>query len=156
MLALTATALAVFLIDQASKAFVLYGLGLMHRLAIDVVPPVLNLRMAWNRGMNFGLFSNDAEVMRWVFVAIALAVSVWVVTWARSHPGQIAVHVSAGALVGGALSNALDRVIYGAVADFVNMSCCGIVNPYAFNVADIGVFAGALGLVLFTDGQKTP
>jgi signal peptidase II len=40
-------------------------------------------------------------------------------------------------------------VLYGAVADFLNMSCCGIENPYAFNVADITIFVGALGLVLF-------
>ncbi len=42
---------------------------------------------------------------------------------------------------------------YGAVADFLNMSCCGIENPYAFNVADIAIFAGAIGLVLFTGGK---
>jgi signal peptidase II len=41
-------------------------------------------------------------------------------------------------------------VIYGAVADFLNMSCCGIRNPYSFNVADVSIFAGALGLVLFS------
>ena len=52
-------------------------------------------------------------------------------------------------LIGGALGNVLDRVLYGAVADFLNMSCCGIENPYAFNVADIAIFAGAFGLVLF-------
>ncbi len=48
----------------------------------------------------------------------------------------------------------VDRVLYGAVADFLNMSCCGIENPYAFNVADIAIFAGAFGLVLFTRETK--
>ena len=48
------------------------------------------------------------------------------------------------------MGNVVDRLIYGAVADFLNMSCCGIENPYAFNVADIAIFAGALGLVVFT------
>ena len=43
--------------------------------------------------------------------------------------------------------------LYGAVADFLNMSCCGIENPYAFNVADIAIFVGAIGLVLFA-GQR--
>ena len=42
-----------------------------------------------------------------------------------------------GAVVGGALGNAFDRVIYGAVTDFLNMSCCGINNPYSFNIADV-------------------
>jgi signal peptidase II len=61
------------------------------------------------------------------------------------HPVSL---IAAGAIVGGALGNALDRAIYGAVADFLNMSCCGIANPYAFNVADIGIFAGAITLAL--------
>jgi signal peptidase II len=56
-------------------------------------------------------------------------------------------------LVGGALGNVVDRVLYGAVADFLNMSCCGIENPYAFNVADVTIFVGAFGLILF--GGKT-
>ena len=51
-------------------------------------------------------------------------------------------------LIGGALGNVVDRVLYGAVADFLNMSCCGINNPYAFNVADIAIFIGAAALIL--------
>jgi signal peptidase II len=48
-------------------------------------------------------------------------------------------------------------VLYGAVADFINMSCCGIRNPYAFNVADVAIFLGAVGLVFLIDGrEKTP
>ena len=61
-------------------------------------------------------------------------------------------------IIGGALGNVVDRVLHGAVADFLNMSCCGINNPYAFNVADISIFVGAVGLVLFTgndDPKKT-
>ena len=58
--------------------------------------------------------------------------------------------------MGGALGNVVDRVLHGAVADFLNMSCCGINNPYAFNIADISIFIGAIGLVIFTDtdGKK--
>jgi signal peptidase II len=56
-------------------------------------------------------------------------------------------------LVGGALGNVVDRIAYGWVADFLNMSCCGIENPYSFNVADISIFVGALGLVFFAGGS---
>ena len=56
----------------------------------------------------------------------------------------------------GRLVNVIDRLAYGAVADFLNMSCCGINNPFAFNVADIAIFAGALGLVLFPASNSTP
>jgi signal peptidase II len=61
---------------------------------------------------------------------------------------------SAGLLIGGALGNIIDRIYYGAVVDFLNMSCCGINNPYSFNVADVFVFAGAFGLVLFSSPNK--
>ncbi|MBN2905321.1 MAG: signal peptidase II [Rhodobacteraceae bacterium] len=149
-------ALAVFALDQAIKVYVVRILGLADRLWLDVWPPYLNLRMAWNRGVNFGLFSDGAGAGRWILIAIALAISAGVVIWmARGRHGRLAL-ASAGLLVGGALGNALDRVIYGAVADFLNMSCCGIDNPYAFNVADIAIFAGALGLVAFTGRDKTP
>lgn len=141
------TAFWVFLLDQASKWLVVHWMDLRTRLEIDVWPPFLNLRMAWNRGVNFGLFA-DVD-MRWVLVALAIGISVFVILWVRREGGSRLVHVSAGLLVGGALGNVVDRVLYGAVADFLNMSCCGIENPYAFNVADIAVFLGAVGLVLF-------
>jgi len=70
----------------------------------------------------------------------------------REKPGRWGA-ISGGLLIGGALGNVIDRVIYGAVADFLNMSCCGISNPFSFNVADVAVFAGAIGIILFT-GQK--
>jgi len=46
--------------------------------------------------------------------------------------------------------------VYGAVADFLNVSCCGINNPFAFNVADVAIFLGAFGLILFSGEKKTP
>lgn len=145
----------IFLLDQATKLAVVQGLNLIERGGIDVFAPYLQFRMAWNRGINFGLFAHDAEVMRWVLVAVALAVSVWVWLWVRREGATRWTAISAGLLVGGALGNVVDRLIYGAVADFLNMSCCGIENPYAFNVADISIFAGAIGLVLFS-GEKAP
>ena len=146
---------AVFLIDQISKYIVVHLLDLRTLGTMDVLPPYLNFRMAWNRGVNFGLFSNDADIMRWVLIALALIISAWVVYWVSKEEIGRWSYISAGLLVGGALGNVIDRVIYGAVADFLNMSCCGFENPFSFNVADIAVFAGAIGLILFT-GQKTP
>ena len=143
------TAGLTFLVDQLLKLAVVQGLNLIERGEIDVLPPFLVFRMAWNRGINFGLFSGQADATRWVLIAIALAISAWVVWWMRTERGNWKAEVSGGLLVGGALGNVIDRIAYGAVADFLNMSCCGIENPYAFNVADIAIFAGAIGLVLF-------
>ena len=88
--------------------------------------------------------------MRWVLIAVALAISTWVWVWIRREGAALRVQIAGGLLIGGALGNVVDRIVYGAVADFLNMSCCGIENPYAFNLADVAIFAGAIGLILFS------
>lgn len=149
----TITAAVIFVLDQVSKYVIVQGMNLIERGVIDVWAPFLTFRMAWNRGINFGLFAHDAAFMRWVLIAVALAISAWVWIWIRRDGAGRWAQISAGLLVGGALGNVIDRIVYGAVADFLNMSCCGIENPYAFNVADISIFAGAIGLVLFSGGD---
>ena len=147
-------AAVIFVIDQVSKWIVVHYLDLPRVLAIDVLPPYLNLRMAWNTGINFGLLSGDGEQTRLILIAVAMAIVVFVLWWLwRDKVGRAGM-IFGGLLIGGALGNVVDRLIYGAVADFLNMSCCGIDNPFAFNVADISIFAGALGLVFFADGKK--
>jgi signal peptidase II len=148
-------ALATFGLDQASKLGVVFGLDLLNRGEIDVLPPVLNFRMAWNYGVNFGLLSHGSDIARWGLIVLALVISGWVVWWMRRERGNPWAQLSGGVLVGGAIGNVVDRIAYGAVADFLNMSCCGIENPYAFNVADIAIFVGAIGLVIFSKGDKT-
>ena len=145
----------VFLLDQISKYYVVHWLGLINDEdgRIEVFPPFLEFRMAWNRGVNFGLFA-DFD-MRWWLVGVALIISALVLWWLNRNGGSKWAYISAGFLVGGALGNVIDRVLYEAVADFLNMSCCGINNPYAFNVADIAIFLGAVGLAIFADDGKT-
>ena len=151
------TAAAVFVLDQLTKYIVVHLMELDRVQRIDVLPPWLQFRMAWNQGINFGLFSNSAETMRWVLIALALAISAWVWVWMRRDPQPIRARIAAGLLIGGALGNVLDRILYGAVADFLNMSVPGLANPFSFNVADIAIFAGAIGLVLFAgDGKDKP
>lgn len=143
-----AVAAGVLALDQASKWLVVQHLDLPQLREIDVFDPWLNLRMAWNQGMNFGLLASSQDLTRWLLVAVAVVVCVWVCVWVlRGRPGRFA-RVAAGLLVGGALGNVIDRLVYGAVADFLNMSLPGWQNPYSFNIADIAVFAGAVGLVL--------
>jgi len=144
----------VFLLDQASKYVVVHMLDLRRLGAIDVWPPLLNLRMAWNTGINFGLLADHGALARWVLIAVAVLISGAVLWWVHAERVGRWHRVAAGVLVGGALGNVIDRLIYGAVADFLNMSCCGIDNPFAFNVADVAIFAGAIGLVLLPASEK--
>lgn len=148
------TSIVTFALDQISKLAVVQGLNLIDRGVIEVVPPFLVFRMAWNRGINFGLFAGETDLVRWSLILLAVFISVWVWLWVRKTQPSRLTEISAGLLIGGALGNVIDRVIYGAVADFLNMSCCGIENPFAFNVADIAIFIGAIGLVLFTGSGK--
>ena len=147
------TAFWVFLLDQASKYVVVHLLDLRMLGRIDVLPPYLNLRMAWNYGINFGLL-NGGETTKWVLISVALGIVLFVLVWLRRDPPGWPGLVAGGLLVGGAIGNVVDRLLYGAVADFLNMSCCGIENPFAFNVADIAVFVGAFGLVLLPGAKK--
>ena len=149
------TAAVVFVLDQLTKLAVVQGLDLFHRGEIDVFPPYLTFRMAWNYGINFGLLSNGSDWARWGLIVLALVISAWVIWWMRRETGNWKAELAGGLLVGGALGNIIDRIAYGAVADFLNMSCCGIENPYAFNVADIAIFVGALGLVFFAKGTES-
>lgn len=145
------------LLDQASKIGVVFGLDLVTRLRIDVLPPLLNFRYGENTGINFGLFDGGDEGGRWVLIVVSLVVSLGIYIWmARHHRQNLAMQISAGCVAGGALGNVVDRVLYGYVLDFLNMSCCGIHNPFVFNVADVFIFAGAAGLIFFDGRTKNP
>ncbi|MEM9575412.1 MAG: signal peptidase II [Pseudomonadota bacterium] len=148
-----AAALA-FLADQASKYLVIFGLELWRIRAIDVLPPLLNFRYGENRGINFGLFDGGSDAARWVLIGMALVICLAVLIWVRRTPLGVWGHASAGLLIGGALANVLDRLIHGYVLDFLNMSCCGINNPFVFNLADVFIFAGAIGLVFLSPDGK--
>lgn len=140
--------------DQLSKWAVVHMMDLATRQSIDVLPPFLNFRMGWNTGINFGLFGGDGANSRWILIALALAIVAYVLVWMwRERPGLWG-QIAAGLLVGGALGNVIDRLYYGAVADFLNMSCCGISNPFTFNIADVWIFVGAFGLIFFSGPQK--
>ncbi len=148
-----AVAAASFVLDRLTKLWIVEWMNLREILFIPVVDPWLNLTMAWNRGVNFGLFATG-DTGRWVLIGIALAIVIGLLVWARSGMTRIQ-GAAVGLVVGGAIGNVWDRVQYGAVADFLNMSCCGIRNPFAFNVADAAIFGGALTLAFFSgSGDK--
>ena len=144
-----------FLADQASQYLIVHWMNLRELGEIIVIPGFLYLRMAWNYGVNFGLFAEDNNLTRWVLIAVALVISGAVLWWTHHEENGRPAEIAAGLLVGGALGNVVDRLLYGAVADFLNVTCCGLNNPYSFNIADIAVFAGAVGIVIFT-GEKKP
>ena len=148
----TAVASLVFFgLDRLSKIVIVERLDLASVHQIPAWPPYLNFVMAWNKGVNFGLLNGfDA---RWLLVAISIIASIALAFWVRNKSGWPLL-LASGAIIGGALGNAYDRIVYGAVADYINVNCCGITNPYSFNVADVWIFGGALFLVLATGSSR--
>jgi signal peptidase II len=144
MLRVLIAAVIAFGIDRVSKIIIVERMDLASLQVLPVWPPYLQFVMAWNKGINFGLLvAFDA---RWLLVVFSVAISLALALWARNKAGRV-VPLTSGALIGGALGNAYDRVVYGAVADYLNVSCCGIHNPYSFNVADVLIFGAAAVLI---------
>ena len=143
-----------FVLDQVTKITIVHWMGLISKGTIDVWPGLIQFRMAWNTGINFGLLSGNGDLGRWFLVVLSLIICTFVLYWIRGEKGLF-VLISGGFVIGGALGNLIDRILYGGVADFLNITCCGFQNPYAFNVADITIFIGIFGMVLFSsDNDK--
>jgi len=150
LLRMAVAAVIAFGLDRLSKIVIIDWLDLGSVHVIRVWPPYLDFVMAWNTGVNFGLLGDYSN--RWALVAFAVVFSAGLTIWARNKRGWI-LPLAIGVAVGGALGNAWDRVIYGAVADYLNMSCCGIHNPYSFNVADIFVVCGMVLIAINIEDQ---
>ena len=146
---------SILTLDQITKYLVVFFMNLIERGQMSVWPGFIHFHMAWNSGINFGLFSNNGLAARWILIVIALGICGVVTYWMRRETRSIAL-ISAGMVIGGALGNVVDRILHGSVADFLNITCCGLHNPFAFNVADIAIFAGLLGLMLFASDAKKP
>jgi signal peptidase II len=137
-------AAVILALDQITKAGVLYGLELQLGER-RIVTPFLDLVLTYNRGISYGLFQQDGELGRWFLVALKLGAAVLFVFWLRRAEGRL-VAASLGLLIAGAIGNAVDRILHGAVIDFVSMHALGF-YWYVFNLADIAIVAGVLGLL---------
>jgi signal peptidase II len=138
-------ALLGVLIDQAHKAWMLgpFDIETRGRVALN---PFLDLVMVWNKGISYGLLTQDGDFGRWLLVALGILGAVLFGWWLRSTRGMLA-GLSLGLVMAGAVSNVIDRLVHGAVADFF-LFHVGSFEWYVFNLADVWIVAGAIGLVL--------
>ena len=140
-------------LDQLSKWFVVFYLELQHKLYLNLNNQFINFYMAWNKGINFGLFEGDSVFQAYGLTAISIVISIVFLVWLRNSSSFL-IQILVALVIGGALGNAIDRLLYGAVADFINITCCGFRNPYSFNLADIFIFIGLIGLLVFKFDEK--
>jgi signal peptidase II len=139
-----AVALLTLALDQATKLYSLFAFELPVREPVHLAP-FLSLIVVWNRGISYGLFQQDGDLGRWVLVAVSLAAALGLSVWMRRTTGRL-LAASLGLIVGGAVGNAIDRVAYGAVFDFIHLHV-GPYSWYVFNVADAAIVAGVAGLL---------
>ncbi|HEY2070754.1 MAG TPA: signal peptidase II [Rhizomicrobium sp.] len=141
---LVAASLALFL-DQASKIFLLYGLGLRREGHVIPLFPHFNLDMHWNAGISFGIFQSKGPLGTAILVVFSLAavagLARWL--WGAAHLGLA---VGLGLIMGGAIGNLIDRMVYGQVADFFHFYAMGY-DWYVFNIADCAITLGVAALV---------
>ena len=139
----------IFFIDRISKMYVISIAELNNK--VDVyLSPYLNLYLIWNKGIAFGFLSFDGSLI-YNLISTIIAIIILVVLIVMIIKSEGFKKYSLILILGGALGNLFDRVYYSAVPDFLNLSCCGIQNPYIFNIADIFVFIGLLPLILFSE-----
>jgi signal peptidase II len=141
LLAVVAVGLAL---DQATKLWILRGLGFDEYSRIAVTP-FLDLVLVWNRGISYGLLEQDGDLGRWLLVGFSVVAAVVMLVWALRSTTRLAV-VSLALIIAGALGNMIDRVAYGAVVDFVHLHALGY-SWYVFNLADVWIVAGVVGLL---------
>ena len=139
-----AVGVATVALDQASKLWLLFGYDLPLREPVTLAP-VLDLMVVWNRGISYGLFQQYSDAGRWALVALSIVAAVGLTLWITRTSSRFL--AAALALVsGGAIGNAIDRIAYGAVFDFIHFHV-GSFSWYVFNVADAAIVAGVAGLL---------
>lgn len=138
--------------DLATKAAIVATVefGATHQLT-----PMLNIVHVLNRGAAFSFLHNQGGWQRYLFIAIALAASAFLVFMLRRASTSNAERISFGLILGGALANMFDRIGRGAVVDWIDLHW-GPHHWPAFNIADIGITAGAALLVALELFRRKP
>lgn len=106
----------------------------------------LNLVVVWNRGISFGLFDSNSPNTPFILIGISMAVSLLMLIWLAMTPKRL-IALPLALIIGGAVSNTLDRIRFGAVADFIDVHA-GSYHWPAFNLADSCIVVGAALLML--------
>ena len=156
-----ALATVVIVLDQITKAWILFSVfpercpGFSPRpsatpgadafCTVPVVPPFFDLSMVWNRGVSFGLLQAEIDWVRWSLAAFSLVVSILLILWARQVT-RAWLGLALGLVIGGAIGNLIDRVRFGAVADFLDFS--DLYFLWVFNIADSAITVGVILLIL--------
>jgi signal peptidase II len=137
-------ALVVIVADQFTKILILDNYRYGDQ---TVVTSFFNIVRAHNTGAAFSFLADAAGWQRWFFTAIGVAAAIFITWMLKSHAGQTLFSLAMALILGGAIGNVIDRVMYGYVVDFLDFHWAGRHFP-AFNVADSAITLGAILLIL--------
>ncbi len=143
-----AVAAITCLIDQAAKLWLFFvvDLGSHERLSVT---PFLDLILTWNTGISYGLFPQQGPIGPWALLAFKAAAVVFLWVWLARASSRLTA-LALGLIIGGALGNAVDRLHWPGVMDFVllHVETAGwSFHWYVFNLADVAIVAGVVGLL---------
>ena len=133
----------VVVLDRITKLAVMRTFTLHESVEVT---SFFNMVFVYNRGAAFSFLSDAGGWQRELFIVIALTAAAWITWLLRKHPSQTLFCLALSLILGGALGNVIDRVLYGAVVDFLDFHALGWHWP-AFNVADMGISCGAILLI---------
>jgi signal peptidase II len=134
----------VIIADQAQKAWMLYVYDIGAK-GVVTVTPFLDLVLLWNPGISYGLLPQDSAIGRLGLILFAVLASLALIVWLARVTSRLTA-CAIGLIMGGAVGNAIDRIAYGAVADFFAFHAFGF-EWYVFNIADVAIVAGVIGLL---------
>lgn len=132
-------AILIIVFDQFSKIWVS---GILHYGQIIKLTPFFNLMLAYNEGAAFSFLASQTGWQRYFFTAISLAAVIFIIYLLRRHSRQKLFCLSLALILGGAIGNLIDRLLYGHVIDFLDVHAFGWHWP-TFNIADCGITIGA-------------
>ena len=145
------TTLFSLLVFSILSALVMRGMLSASDLNGQTILPLgiasLNLEYTVNTGINFGLAGDESSSRQLNLAAFAVLICMAIVFWGIQSRGRWA-PVIAGLFAGGGLGNALERIFYNGVFDYLNISFIFYENPYSFNLADVYIFVAALLFIL--------
>ncbi len=143
----------VLAFDQVSKQLVELNFAMYESMELL---PFLNITLVYNEGAAFSFLSDQGGWQRWLFVLLALAVSLVLVGWVkRLRQDERAIAVALTLVIGGAVGNLVDRILYGHVIDFIDLYY-GQWHWPAFNVADSAISIGVALMLLVVLFGKDP
>ena len=139
-----ALAALLLLLDQFTKVLIVGALQLGDGFAVT---SFFNIVRVHNTGAAFSFLAQAGGWQRWFFTGLGVVAAVFIVWLLHRHPGQRLFGFAMACVLGGAVGNVIDRVLYGHVVDFLDFHAWGLHFP-AFNVADSAITVGAACLIL--------